>query len=69
MELIKAYREMCASGEVTEDKEFMRFLRKRGVRSMSGIVSITVITKAFPCPGKVYLLPDGAKYAEELSLK
>lgn len=57
MELIETYREMCKKQEVPVDKDFMKFLRKRGVRSMSGIVSITVITKAFPCPGKCIFCP------------
>lgn len=57
MELIEAYRHMITDKEIVEDREFMKFLRKRGVRSMSGIVSITVITKAFPCPGKCIFCP------------
>ncbi|MFA7277891.1 MAG: tRNA uridine(34) 5-carboxymethylaminomethyl modification radical SAM/GNAT enzyme Elp3 [Candidatus Gracilibacteria bacterium] len=57
MELVEAYREMCKEKGVKTDSEFMKLLRKRGVRSMSGIVSITVITKAFPCPGKCIFCP------------
>lgn len=57
MELIETYRHMLQQKEITEDRDFMKFLRKRGVRSMSGIVSITIITKAFPCPGKCIFCP------------
>jgi elongator complex protein 3 len=35
----------------------MKILRKRSVRSLSGIASITVITKAYPCPGGCIFCP------------
>lgn len=57
IEIIEAYRQMCLSRGTAPEKNFVKFLRKRGVRSMSGIVSITVITKAFPCPGKCIFCP------------
>ena len=57
VELIKVYREMVASGEMNEDREFLKIIRKRGVRSKSGITNITVLTKAYPCPGKCIFCP------------
>ncbi len=39
----------------------MKMLRKRGVRSHSGIANITVITKAFPCPGRCIFCPTEPK--------
>jgi elongator complex protein 3 len=57
IEMIDTYRSMCQKGVFHLEKDFVKFLRKRGVRSMSGIVSITVITKAFPCPGKCIFCP------------
>lgn len=57
IELIQAYRELIQKGELPEDKDFWKILRKRGVRSLSGIASITVITKAYPCPGKCIFCP------------
>ncbi|HLG25327.1 MAG TPA: tRNA uridine(34) 5-carboxymethylaminomethyl modification radical SAM/GNAT enzyme Elp3, partial [Candidatus Gracilibacteria bacterium] len=57
IELLKAYRELISRGEMTEDRDFWKVLRKRGVRSHSGIANITVITKAFPCPGKCIFCP------------
>jgi elongator complex protein 3 len=56
-ELIQAYRELIKKGDLPEDKNFWKILRKRGVRSLSGIASITVITKAYPCPGKCIFCP------------
>lgn len=57
MEILATYRDMVLKKEIAEHKDFTKFLRKRSVRSMSGIVSVTVITKAFACPGKCIFCP------------
>ncbi len=57
VELIEAYRTLIRTGELPDDRQFWKLLRKRGVRSQSGIASITVITKAYPCPGKCIFCP------------
>lgn len=57
IELLEVYRELCRERAVDEEGDFVRLLRKRAVRSLSGIVSVTVITKAFPCPGKCIFCP------------
>ncbi|MFA5829077.1 MAG: tRNA uridine(34) 5-carboxymethylaminomethyl modification radical SAM/GNAT enzyme Elp3 [Candidatus Gracilibacteria bacterium] len=56
-ELIQVYRDLVKEGELPDDEKFLKFLRKRGVRSLSGIASITVITKAYPCPGRCIFCP------------
>jgi len=50
VELIKAYK-----GK--KSPEFEKLIRKRGVRSLSGIASVTVITKDFACPGRCIYCP------------
>lgn len=57
VELIRIYNELIKEGEIKEDREFLKLLRKRGVRSQSGICNVTVLTKAFPCPGKCIFCP------------
>jgi len=57
VELIEAYRALVKDGLMGEDESLFRVLRKRGVRSQSGIASITVITKAYPCPGTCIFCP------------
>ncbi len=57
VELIEAYRGLILKGELPDDREFWKVLRKRSVRSLSGIASITVIMKAYPCPGKCIFCP------------
>lgn len=58
VELIEAYRSLVKEGEIDEDEAFFKVLRKRGVRSQSGIASITVITKVYACPGTCIFCPS-----------
>jgi elongator complex protein 3 len=57
-ELVKAYRELIKEARIPDDKEFWKAIRKRGVRSHSGIANITVITKGYSCPGKCIYCPS-----------
>ncbi len=57
VELIRLYRQMIIDGSLPDDRDFWRLLRKRSVRSQSGIANITVMTKAYPCPGKCIFCP------------
>jgi elongator complex protein 3 len=57
VELIDAYRILVKEGALKEDESFLKALRKRGVRSQSGIASITVITKAYACSGTCIFCP------------
>lgn len=58
VELIAAYRKLVDEGKLPLDQNFLKVFRKRGVRSTSGIASITVITKAYPCPGRCVYCPS-----------
>jgi elongator complex protein 3 len=57
-ELIKAYHELVASGKLKRSTALERILRKRSVRTLSGVTIITVLTKPHPCPGKCIYCPD-----------
>lgn len=57
-ELIKAYHELVASGKLKRSPSLERILRKRSVRTLSGVTIITVLTKPHPCPGKCVYCPD-----------
>jgi elongator complex protein 3 len=58
VELIDAYKQLVKEGELKYSHEFAKLLRKRGVRSQSGIASVTVITKPYPCPGGCIFCPS-----------
>lgn len=49
-DLLKIYRELLVTGEISRSEFLESVLKKRGVRSQSGIVPIQVLTKPFWCP-------------------
>ncbi|PZM84786.1 tRNA uridine(34) 5-carboxymethylaminomethyl modification radical SAM/GNAT enzyme Elp3 [Candidatus Gracilibacteria bacterium] len=57
IELIERYNELKATGELEENLVFEKVLRKRGVRSLSGVTVISLLTEFFGCPGKCIYCP------------
>ncbi len=60
MQLWKAYQGLVQEEKITKDVEIEKLLRKRTIRSESGIVPIQVLTKPFWCPGKCIFCPNDA---------
>ncbi len=58
IQLLQAYFELLKSKEITKDSQIEQLLKKRAIRSESGIVSVQVLTKPFPCPGKCIFCPN-----------
>jgi len=57
IELIERYEELIADGTLEENLFFKKILRKRWVRSLSGVTVISLLTKSFWCPGKCIYCP------------
>jgi len=57
VELLRAYHKLVKEKRIKENKKLEELLRKRKVRSLSGIVVISVLTKPYPCPGKCLYCP------------
>ena len=57
IELIERYNELVADWTIEENFVFQKILRKRGVRSLSGITVISLLTEEFPCPAKCVYCP------------
>lgn len=55
--LIKTYRSLVKSATIKEYPVFFDLLKKRKVRSQSGIANITVLTKGYKCPGTCIFCP------------
>ena len=51
MDLLKAYHELLLSKSIKPSKILKIILKTRPVRSLSGIVNVSVLTKPYPCPG------------------
>lgn len=57
-EIIATYRDFIKTGELDEIEGFIEKFRLKPTRTMSGIASVTVLTKPFPCPGKCIFCPE-----------
>lgn len=55
--LLDRYGELVWEGRITDDLRIRRVLRKRAVRSLSGVSVISLLTKFWGCPGKCIYCP------------
>lgn len=60
VDLLKQYRQLVSTGVYNKSERLEQLLKKRGIRSDSGIVPIQVLTKPFWCPGKCIFCPNDA---------
>ncbi|MGE5425537.1 MAG: elongator complex protein 3 [Bacillota bacterium] len=56
-EIIREYKEMIKSGLIDGNLPLEMLLRKRSVRTMSGIAPVAVLSKPYPCPGTCAYCP------------
>ncbi len=56
-DILKIYNKLKREGRVRENLETEKMLRKRAVRTMSGIAPVAVLTKPYECPGKCAYCP------------
>jgi elongator complex protein 3 len=59
--VVAAYRKFCEAGRLTFDGEVLRRLQMKPVRTISGVATVTVLTKPFPCPGECIFCPTDAR--------
>lgn len=60
IQLLQAYYELLKDKKIYKDPQIEQLLKKRAIRSQSGIVSVQVLTKPFACPGKCIFCPNDA---------
>lgn len=56
--LVAAYQQLVESGEWDPDETLLAAIRLKPVRTLSGVTTVTVLTKPYPCPGKCIYCPD-----------
>lgn len=56
-ELMDGYRQLVAAGRLSYDRETMRRLQRKPIRTSSGVAPVTVLTRPYPCPGKCIFCP------------
>lgn len=59
--LVAAYRQLVHSGEWEMDSDFLARIRMKPVRTLSGVTTVTVLTKPYPCPGKCVFCPTDVR--------
>jgi len=55
--LLKTYHTLVKNGRIKKSEKVEVLLRTRPVRSLSGVVNVSVLTKPYPCPGKCLYCP------------
>lgn len=59
--LVHTYRELTRSGEWRHDPGLLRRIRMKPGRTLSGVTTVSVLTKPYPCPGKCIFCPTDAR--------
>lgn len=59
--LVAAYQELVAAGELAEDGALLEKIRMKPMRTLSGVTTVTVLTKPYPCPGKCIFCPTDVR--------
>lgn len=60
-DLIGAYHRMVETGGITSDAALLESIRMKPVRTLSGVTTVTVLTKPYPCPGKCIFCPTDVR--------
>jgi elongator complex protein 3 len=55
--LIHVYRSLVQSGVWAEDPDFLQLIRMKPARTLSGVTTVSVLTKPYPCPGECIFCP------------
>ncbi|HET9908015.1 MAG TPA: tRNA uridine(34) 5-carboxymethylaminomethyl modification radical SAM/GNAT enzyme Elp3 [Anaerolineales bacterium] len=59
--LVSIYHEMVAAGEIEADGRLLERIRMKPMRTLSGVTTVTVLTKPYPCPGKCIFCPTDVR--------
>ena len=59
--LVTIYNEMVRAGELEEDTRLLERIRMKPMRTLSGVTTVTVLTKPYPCPGTCIFCPTDVR--------
>jgi elongator complex protein 3 len=57
-QLVRAYRQFCADGRLLFERDTLRKLQMKPIRTISGVAPVTVLTRPAPCPGRCIFCPE-----------
>jgi len=58
IELVSGYQQLAAAGLVPFERQVLRRLQMKPIRTSSGVAPVTVLTKPAGCPGRCIFCPD-----------
>ena len=56
--LVRVYHQLVKNRELEPDPHLLRQIRMKPMRTLSGVTTVTVLTKPFPCPGNCIFCPN-----------
>lgn len=59
--LVVAYQQLTDQGEWPFERSVWRQIRMKPMRTLSGVTTVTVLTKPYPCPGKCVFCPTDVR--------
>src|SRR5258707_6331318 len=59
--LVAAYHQMVDAGDLRADARLLERLRMKPMSTLSGVTTVTVLTKPYPCPGKCIFCPTDVR--------
>jgi elongator complex protein 3 len=59
--LVAAYRVLVETGEWESEPAVLERIRMKPIRTLSGVTTVTVLTKPYPCPGKCIFCPTDVR--------
>src|SRR5262245_9830080 len=59
--LVSIYNELVAAGEMEADPRLLERIRMKPMRTLSGVTTVTVLTKPYPCPGRCIFCPTDVR--------
>jgi len=57
-ELVSSYQELTRDGTLEESKKIEERIKMKPMRTQSGVATITVLMKPYPCPGQCVFCPN-----------
>ena len=56
--LVHTYHLMIKNGELAPDDSLLARIRMKPIRTLSGVTTVTILTKPYPCPGNCIFCPS-----------
>ncbi len=57
VELLSVYHKLLQQKRIKKNQALEKLLKRRKIRTLSGVAPVTVLTKPFPCPGRCLFCP------------